>query len=91
MINAIDIVISILVKEKNWSVIVRLVLDTMTEAETLYKTGAERKEYVMRIVEQTAVTLNYNYDEEAKQKVSALIDAVCRTAKIVNGGGYNAS
>ena len=35
-------------------------------------------------VESAAKSINYNYDEVAKQKVSDMIDAICATAKIVN-------
>ena len=57
------------VKEKNWSQIVAIVLDLMKQAETLFAEGR---------------SINYNYDEAAKQKVSDMIDAICATAKIVN-------
>lgn len=73
-------------KEKNWSSIVRLVLDCMIEAEMLYDDGADRKEYVMSIVEETARTINYTYDEEAEEKVSLLIDEICAAAKTINSG-----
>ena len=72
------------VKEKNWSQIVSIVLDFMKEAETLFSDGATKKAYVMASVESAAKSINYNYDEVAKQKVSDMIDAICATAKIVN-------
>ena len=72
------------VKEKNWSQIVTIVLDLMKEAETLFSDGATKKAYVMASVESAAKSINYNYDEAAKQKVSDMIDAICATAKIVN-------
>ena len=72
------------VKEKNWSQIVAIVLDLMKEAETLFSDGATKKAYVMASVESAAKSINYNYDEVAKQKVSDMIDAICVTAKIVN-------
>ncbi len=75
------------VKEKNWSQIVAIVLDLMKEAETLFSDGATKKAYVMASVESTAKSINYNYDEVAKQKVSDMIDAICATAKIVNAEG----
>ena len=46
--------------------------------------GATKKAYVMASVESAAKSINYNYDEVAKQKVSDMIDAICATAKIVN-------
>ena len=72
------------VKEKNWSQIVTIVLDLMKQAETLFAEGAARKAWVMAGVESAARSINYNYDEAAKQKVSDMIDAICATAKIVN-------
>ena len=72
------------VKEKNWSQIVAIVLDLMKQAETLFAEGAARKAWVMAGVESAAKSINYNYDEVAKQKVSDMIDAICATAKIVN-------
>lgn len=77
-------VVSTYVKEKNWSQIVAIVLDFMKEAETLFSDGATKKAYVMASVESAAKSINYNYDEVAKQKVSDMIDAICATAKIVN-------
>ena len=75
------------VKEKNWSQIVAIVLDFMKEAETLFSEGAAKKAWVMAGVESAAKSINYNYDEVAKQKVSDMIDAICATAKIVNAEG----
>lgn len=80
-------VVSTSVKEKNWSQIVSIVLDLMKEAETLFSDGATKKAYVMASVESAAKSINYNYDEVAKQKVSDMIDAICATAKIVNAEG----
>ena len=77
-------VVSTYVKEKNWSQIVAIVLDLMKQAETLFAEGAARKAWVMAGVESAAKSINYNYDEVAKQKVSDMIDAICATAKIVN-------
>ena len=80
-------VVSASVKEKNWSQIVAIVLDLMKEAETLFAEGAVKKAWVMASVESAAKSINYNYDDVAKQKVSDMIDAICATAKIVNAEG----
>lgn len=77
-------VVSTYVKEKNWSQIMAIVLDLMKEAETLFSDGATKKAYVMASVESVAKSINYNYDDVAKQKVSDMIDAICATAKVVN-------
>ena len=83
VVQLVNVVITS-VKEKNWSQIVAIVLDLMKEAETLFSDGATKKAYVMASVESAAKSINYNYDEVAKQKVSDMIDAICATAKIVN-------
>lgn len=70
--------------EKNWPKIVEVVLDLMTEAERQFKEGIARKAWVMAGVETAAKSINYNYDDAARQKVSDMIDAICATAKIVN-------
>jgi hypothetical protein len=47
------------VQEKNWTSLMTLVLRLMTEAENLYETGAERKEYVMSAIKGMEDILNY--------------------------------
>lgn len=68
-------------QEKNWAPIMQLVLKFMTEAEGLYATGAERKEYVMVSIESIKDTLNYKID---MQVVSVMIDSICAASKIIN-------
>ena len=36
------------------------------------------------MIEQSAKTLNYNLDDESREKISALIDSACDMAKAVN-------
>ena len=72
------------IKEKNWSALIKLVLQFMVEAETKYKDNEQRKEFVLDMVEASAKQLNYNYDEEAKAKVSQMIDDICTAAKTIN-------
>lgn len=71
-------------KEKNWSVLVTYVLDYMAEAESLFEKGADRKVWVMSMIEETAEMLNYPYDDEARQKVSGMIDDICDASRIIN-------
>ena len=59
----------------------------LKEAEKLYSTGAERKEYVMAAVEQAAILVDYTYDTTAKEKVSQLIDDICTASRIINSEG----
>ena len=70
------------IEEKNWGQLVTLIMGYMEEAEEKFATGAEKKEWVMGMVESTAATINYPVDMEV---VSALIDQLCSMAKVVNG------
>lgn len=70
--------------DKNWNIIVKMVLDLMVQAEKDYSTGAERKEFVMNQLRVTAKTVNFEIDWD---KVSDLIDALCEMAKEVNVEG----
>lgn len=47
------------ISEKNWQKIVRLIVSEMVAAEALFNTGAERKEYVMKMVCATAAEIGY--------------------------------
>ena len=71
-------------KEKNWSSLLSLVLGYMETAETNFQKGVDRKEWVMSMMRQSAAAVNFNYDEEAEKKISALIDSICDTARKIN-------
>ena len=68
-------------KEKNWKSVVQLVLKLMSEAEQVYATGGERKDYVMASIKAMENTLQYDIDEKA---ISELIDAVVAATKKIN-------
>lgn len=68
-------------REKNWAPIMQLVLKYMTEAEKLYETGAERKEYVMSAIKAIEHTLNYDIDEKV---LSEMIDSIVLASKTIN-------
>lgn len=70
--------------DKNWNVIVKMVLDLMVQAEKDYSTGAERKEFVMNQMKVMAQTVDFEIDWD---KVSDLIDALCDMAHEVNVEG----
>lgn len=72
------------VQEKNWPQLLSILLDMMKQAETMFATGADRKEWVMAEMESAALSINYNYDDAARQRVSDMIDAVCAAAKEIN-------
>lgn len=69
------------VQEKNWNQMLKLVMNLMAEAEELYDTGAERKEWVLQELHAVADTLNYTIDWVV---VSDMIDALCDMAREVN-------
>ena len=69
------------VKEKNWGVVVQLVLKMMAEAEQLYSDGAKKKEYVMSAIKGMESTLQYDIDEKA---IGELIDSVVLATKKIN-------
>lgn len=69
------------VQEKNWSNLMALVLNLMTEAEKLYETGAERKEYVMNTIKGMEDILNYDIDENV---ISVMIDNIVFASKTIN-------
>lgn len=69
------------IQEKNWSKIMKLVLNLMTEAEKNYATGAERKQYVMSSIESIRDTLNYQVDMD---QISQMIDAIVAASKTIN-------
>lgn len=68
-------------KEKNWKAAVQLVLKLMSEAEQLYTSGAEKKEYVMSAIKTMESTLQYDIDEKA---IGELIDAIVAATKKIN-------
>lgn len=69
------------IKEKNWNKLLELVMKLMSEAETKFKTGAEKKEWVLAMVKSSADTINYDIDINA---VGELIDSLCDMANVVN-------
>ena len=74
------------IEARNWAPLMKIVAELMTEAEKLYTDGASRKEYVMKQAEVAARLVNFTWDEDAQNKVSEMIDALCEMAKTVNSG-----
>lgn len=70
--------------DKNWNIVVKMVLDLMVQAEQDYSTGAEKKEFVMNQIAVLAKTVDFEIDMD---KVSDLIDALCEMAHEVNVEG----
>lgn len=69
------------IMEKNWNQLVTLVMNLMAEAEAKFDNGADRKAWVLSMVEASAKTINYPIDIET---VSKLIDDLCTLSKQVN-------
>lgn len=69
------------VKEKNWPKVIEMVTNYMERAETMFETGADRKEWVMAMVKASADTINYDIDMDA---IGKLIDSLCGMSKVVN-------
>lgn len=69
------------IKEKNWNKLLELVMKLMSEAETKFETGADKKEWVIAMVKASADTINYDIDINA---VGELIDSLCDMANVVN-------
>ena len=70
-----------LIKEKNWSKLVALVVKLMQEAEIKFADGAEKREWVICMVKASADAINYPIDVEV---IGGLIDDLCAMSKIVN-------
>lgn len=69
------------IKERNWNRLLALVMNLMAEAEAQFDNGADRKAWVLRMVEASANTINYDVDLE---QVAELIDSLCAMSKVVN-------
>lgn len=71
-------------QEQNWNEIVELVTQLMMTAETKLATGADRKEWVMSMVQTSAKGIDYEITEDDLVKISDLVDSMCSMAKVVN-------
>lgn len=69
------------VREKNWGKLLDLIITYMAAAEEKFTTGAERKEWVLAMIEASKNGINYNVD---MNEVSVLIDNLCAMTKKVN-------
>ena len=61
------------VKEKNWGVVLEKVMKLMETAETKFKDGAERKEWVLAMLKASADGINYDIDYDA---IADMIDSL---------------
>jgi hypothetical protein len=58
-----------------------LVMAYMADAEKMFQTGEERKQYVLLAIKASADTINYQIDMD---QLSKLIDDLCELSKKVN-------
>ena len=69
------------VSEKNWVNLIHLVMNLMAVAEEKFDNGADRKQWVIAMVQASANTINYPISE---QELSKLIDNLVELTKKVN-------
>lgn len=67
--------------EKNWNNLIRLLMNLMATAEEKFDNGADRKQWVIAMVQASANTINYPVTE---QELSDLIDNMVALTKKVN-------
>ena len=72
------------VQEKNWNKIIIMVTEYMATAETMFDTGAEKKEWVIEMLKTSAKVSNFDLTEETLLKISELIDQMCKLSKNIN-------
>lgn len=69
------------VKEKNWNNLIKLVMQLMAKAEEKFDQGADRKQWVIAMVQASADTINYPISEK---ELGDLIDDLVKLTKQVN-------
>ena len=69
------------VLEKNWNNLIHLLLNLIASAEEKFDNGADRKQWVIAMVQASANTINYPISE---QELSKLIDNLVELTKKVN-------
>lgn len=75
------------IKEKRWPELLSIVMSYMERAETMFESGADRKEWVMAMVKASADTAKYEVDMDA---ISEMIDSMCDMSKVVNSSAEKA-
>lgn len=69
------------IKEKNWGKLLDLIMKNITTAEQMFDSGEDKKEWVIKMIEESADLINYPFDE---QMLSDLIDNIIEITKKVN-------
>ena len=73
-----------LVKEKNWPRLVEALSHYMAQAENLFEVGADKKAWVLTMIQTTADEIDYTLTDEDMRNLSDLIDTLCEMSKVVN-------
>lgn len=68
-------------KEKNWGWFLAMVVELMEKAEEMFDAGADRKRWVLAMVESSADSIDFDIDLSV---VSKMIDDLCDMSKVVN-------
>lgn len=75
------------IKEKNWNIMLDMVMKYMEAAEGKFETGAEKKEWVLAMVKASADTINYDIDLAV---IGEMIDRLCDMSNVINPPGKKA-
>ena len=67
--------------EKNWNNLIRLLIDLMATAEEKFDNGADKKQWVIAMVQASANSINYPITEK---ELGELIDNLVKLTKKVN-------
>ena len=67
--------------EKNWNNLIRLLIELMATAEGKFDNGADRKQWVIAMVQASANSINYPITEK---ELGDLIDDLVKLTKKVN-------
>lgn len=76
-----------LIREKNWPRLVAALSKYMEEAERLFEEGADRKVWVLSMIQSTAEQLDYTLTETDMKNLGDLIDTLIEMTKVVNVDG----
>lgn len=72
------------VENKNWDRIMVVLIDLMQSAEELIKTGADKKAYVLTMLENISEQIDYPLTDSDWKKISDLIDALVDLSDHIN-------
>ena len=73
-----------LIREKNWPRLVAALSEYMKEAEHLFEEGADKKAWVLTMIQTTADQINYTLTDADMKSLGELIDILCDMTKVVN-------